>query len=246
MSLKQALKKTARSTARTFGFDLVAADHLTQGSSRRAKMMNYNDIRTVIDVGANRGDYAGELRESGFQGRIISFEPVASAFQLTSARAAADPSWEAFNFAVGATPGTLEINVASHTAGSSSLLPMLQTHQDNAPDIHYVGKQKIEVVTLDNALAGKLDTAGPLLLKVDTQGYEAQVLRGASTILPHVRLIECELSFVPLYEGQPTFKQMMELIDSLGFEPVNFEPGFVAADSGYCLQLDGLFARKQA
>jgi len=72
-----------------------------------------------------------------------------------------------------------------------------------------------------------------VLLKIDAQGYEHTVLKGASDRFWQVDLIECELSFVPLYDGQLLFPQMIVLLKGLGFEPVQFVPGFVDSYTGH-------------
>jgi FkbM family methyltransferase len=237
------LKRTVRAVLRKTGRALVRVEHLNPAASRRAAMMRYHGIQTVLDVGANQGQYSSGLREWGFQGRIISFEPTSAAFKLLSARAAADPQWCALNLAAGAEDGTAEINVASNEGASSSLMPMLDSHRDCAPSIRYVATEQVPVRTLDNAIADIVAADEILMLKMDVQGFEHLVLRGATATLPRVRMIECELSTVPLYGGQLTLSQMLALLETLGFIPVDFDPGFSHPVSKHCLQLDGVFAR---
>jgi FkbM family methyltransferase len=243
MTLSKLLKKKARAALRTTGFDLVRTDSMNPIASRRAVMMRHHGIQTLLDVGANMGQYASEIREWGFENRILSFEPTSTAFKALSQKASGDAQWQVFNFAVGAEDGSAEINVASNWGASSSLLPMLDAHKDCAPDTKYVATEHVAVKTLDHAVANLIAPNEVLMLKMDVQGFEHFVLRGATSILPQVRLIECELSFVPLYDGQLLFRPMLEYMDRLGFAPVTFNPIFPHPVTGHALCVDGVFAR---
>jgi len=206
-------------------------------------LTTHNRIQTTIDVGANTGDFAEELRLSGFPGRIISFEPTSEAFKVLAARSKRDPLWSVHQAAIGETTGEMRINVAANEARSSSFLPMLDLHQKFAPTSLYVSSEIVSMKTLGEALDGKVQPGERLLLKIDTQGYEENVLRGAGTILPQVEVIECELSLVPLYEGQLLFTEMLAVIKDLGFSPVQFAPGFTDPRTGNSLQVDVMFSR---
>jgi FkbM family methyltransferase len=206
-------------------------------------MMRHCNIQTVVDVGANGGYYGAELRESGYSGRIISFEPTYQAFRKLAARAGSDPLWTVSKTAIGESESEVTINVAGNEAASSSLLPMLELHKQCAPKAYFVSSEKVPLNTLNHALKGILRAQDKVLLKIDTQGYEHMVLRGASEILSQVELIECELSFVPLYKGQLLFLEMLDLLKHLGFSPVQMYPGFTDPRTGFTLQVDGIFAR---
>jgi FkbM family methyltransferase len=245
MTLSKLLKKKARAALQMTGFDLIRTEAMNPIATRRAVIMRYHGIQTLLDVGANMGQYSTELREWGFENRILSFEPTSAAFKVLSQRASGDPRWEVFHFAVGAEDGSAEINVASNWGASSSLLPMLEAHKDCAPDTTYVATEHVPVKTLDNALANLIAPDEVLMLKMDVQGFEHFVLRGAASVLPRVRLIECELSFVPLYDGQLLFPQMLEYMAGLGFSPVTFNPIFPHPVTGHALCVDGIFARTE-
>jgi FkbM family methyltransferase len=220
VSLYEVAKKSTRAILRKVGLDMARAEQMkllnNPAGSRRAIMLRYHDIQTVIDVGANMGQYGNELREWDFKGRIISFEPTSAAFRVLSERATADAYWSVFNFAVGAENGVAEINVASNWGASSSLMPMLESHRQCDQEVQYVATEQVAIRTLDSALTGIVAPDEALLHKLDVQGFEHFVLRGATAILPQVRVIECELSFVPLYDGQLLFPQMLALLGTLG------------------------------
>ncbi len=239
----QIVKSAIKGLLHRVGYRLVRLNTLS--GSRRVKMTQHHDIQTVIDVGGNIGGYGAELREYGYTGRIISFEPTTQAYEKLAARTKNDKNWAVIKTAIGDVNGEATINVAANQAESSSLLPMLGLHEQCAPDARYISKEKVPLKTLNSVLSGVLLPHEKVLLKIDTQGYEHMVLKGASDILWQVDLIECELSFAMLYEGQLLFQQMITLLKNLGFEPVQFIPAFTDPHSGHCLQMDAIFARSE-
>lgn len=199
-------------------------------------------LDTVLDVGANIGQFGSALRASGFRGRLISCEPLTDAFAQLERRSANDPDWTVRQLAVGAEPGTLEINVAGNSF-SSSLLPMTRAHADAAPGSDFVGTQPVAVTTVaDLARELGVDPARALL-KIDTQGYESQVLDGAGPLVGQFAAVALELSFVPLYEGQRLFDDLVARLVAAGFTLYGLEPGFADPRTGRTLQCDGLFVR---
>lgn len=209
---------------------------------RLQRMLAAASVETVLDVGANRGQYAALLRAAGFTGTIHSFEPLVDAYSSLAARAARDADWHVHHFALGSAPTRTDINVSANSY-SSSLLPMTPSHLAAAPGSEVVGTEEVEVRTLD-ALVSELDLdAYRTLLKIDTQGYEAEVLAGAGSLLGKVAAIQLELSLVTLYEGQPLFDELRERMTELGLELVLLEPG-IADAQGRMLQCDGVFLRR--
>jgi FkbM family methyltransferase len=194
----------------------------------------------VIDVGANRGQYALRIREEGYSGRIISFEPIPEAFESLVKASATDPNWVPRQFALGQASSTLPFHVSENLA-SSSLLDVTSTSIDAFAGTRTVRSIDVEVRTLDEAIkAGEFGKRTHL--KMDTQGSELDVLLGASRVLDQIDTVECELSFVPLYGGQPLFFTVCEYLYSLGFCAVWVERGFRNKD-GELLQADALFRR---
>jgi FkbM family methyltransferase len=198
---------------------------------------------TVFDIGANIGQYAGMLRNCGYAGRIVSFEALPAVHAELTAAAAQDANWEvAPCVALGRAPGEAEIHVAGNLL-SSSLLLMEDLHLRAAPESRYVANQKVRVARLDELALTLKPEKGRLLLKIDTQGYEEEVLMGAGGVLDEVCAMQIELSVAPLYEGAPTLRRMLELCDQFGFNLYGLIPGFYEKHSGRLLQLDGLFLR---
>lgn len=202
--------------------------------------MREHGVEVVLDVGANIGQYAGELRAAGFAGTIVSFEPLGAAFDQLAKRAAADRQWHCHNLALGESAGSLKLNVSRNSV-SSSFLPATSALIATLPAVEYIGAEDVQVSTLDTLCLDLLDRS--TLLKLDVQGYELSVLRGARNSLSAMSLIELELSITRLYEGQPTMREMLVAMKDFGFELVSLEPGFSDPETGKLLQLDGTFAR---
>jgi hypothetical protein len=120
---------------------------------------------------------------------------------------------------------------------------MRREHEAAAPESAYVAKQTVAVERLDELASTLLPPAGDLMLKIDTQGYELHVLKGASGLLHRVVAMQLELSLVPLYEGAPTFSEMLSYMQSIGFEIFNIVPVFKDNRTGRVLQVDGYFVR---
>lgn len=236
-------RELVREGLHALGWSLRRYSWATDSFARRVKMLRAAGIATVIDVGGSRGDYSIALRRAGFNGRIISIEPLRDAYQELEKRAKADGRWEAFNFAASDECGEARIQVATNSV-SSSLLPMTAAHEEGAPDVHCNSSYMVQCRTLDDLGSGVVSAGDRVFLKIDTQGYEDRVLKGAAAIIQRTVLIECELSLVALYEGQLLFPEMLSLLETLGFQIVLLEPAFSDAHSGYCLQLDGVFAAK--
>lgn len=207
--------------------------------ARRQQLFSALDVDLVVDVGAARGGFASEIRSFGYAGRILSFEPLAAAFADLSSTSAADPSWEVRRLALGATPGEAEINVASNS-DSSSLLPMDERHVAAAPSVGYVATETVTVSRLDDEVPEH--AALRPFLKLDTQGFEREVLRGGSQALGRAVGLQLELSFVPLYTGGMLVDEAVTLAYEHGFVMAAVEAGF-SDPSGRLLQADGVFVR---
>lgn len=211
---------------------------------RRMRLMQRKNIAAVIDVGANVGQYAAQLRKLGYTGWIHSYEPLPEAFARLQARARPDPKWRVFQLAVGDSADPVTLHIAGNSE-SSSILDMAQLHLDAAPASRFVASVTVPSTTLDSILSEL--PAQPTLLKIDTQGYEGRVLAGAARSLNKIELLEIELSFFEVYVGQPLFRQIDSLLLAADFELVSLAEGeaFFDQRTGELLQIDGIYARRR-
>jgi FkbM family methyltransferase len=175
-------------------------------------------IETVLDVGANLGQFAGEFlrQEVGFSGRIISFEPVAASFSRLEAASAADPNWQVLPYALGAETGTLTINVAAGSKLSSFLDPSDAAPQQFREPNTTAQRETAQVRRLDDVIPPDIDISRTYL-KLDTQGFDLSVARGATRTLPSIPALQTELSLIPLYNGMPHMRDALAFFEKRGF-----------------------------
>lgn len=231
-----------KSLLRRLGLELHRYSAASSDDARRLRILEGAGIDVALDVGANVGQYATGLRQSGFRGRIVSFEPQSAQFARLQAAAAADPRWECRRLALGSEEGSAELRIGGSTE-TSSLLEVEQ-HLAEVPEWRTAGTETVPVARLD-ALAPELLRDGErVLLKIDVQGYELEVLRGATEMLGAVHALEIELLLVPLYRDQASYLETLEHLDAAGFRLASVSPGYVHAPSGHMVYLDGLLVRK--
>jgi FkbM family methyltransferase len=234
-----------RSTGRLLGAEVQRFEPATSRIAQMRAMFAEHRVDLVFDVGANVGQFGAELRgDVGYRGQIVSFEPTLAAYGALSRRAAADGRWTvAERAAVGAAPGHIAMNISDNSV-SSSALPMLAAHEHSAPTSRYVGSEMVPVLTLDSVAPGYLSRASAGFVKIDTQGYEMQVLQGAANTLAQVVGLQLEVSLIPLYEGQVLMPQLLAYVADLGFELWGMTTAFADRRSGRTLQMDATFFRR--
>lgn len=208
---------------------------------RRAKLMASEGIDLVVDVGANVGQYGMRLRANRYTGRIVSFEPYGQAFAQLRRTASRDPAWDVHRVALSDAEGELELNVSGNSF-SSSLLPLTDRHLESAPGSAFVASEVVPTARLD-AMWSEVVGAARAWLKLDVQGFELHVLRGAGDRLGEARAVQVELSLEPLYEGAPDWRAVVDWLTGRGFALVGVEPGFDDPTSGRMLQFDAVFVK---
>jgi len=231
--------------ARSTTFE-VSRPYSERGWKRQfVKQLESRRVNIVIDVGANSGQYATNLRMAAYKGRIISFEPLSEPFSCLERNASRDPLWDCRQCALGDVDGIISINVAGNAGASSSVLPMLKSHQDAFPPANYIGTEEVPIYRLDTVAPEFLRPTDMTFLKIDVQGFEKQVIAGGkSTLNDRVVGMQLELSFVPLYEGGMLFREALDLVYSLGFTLTGLLSGFTDPRDGRMLQADGIFFRE--
>jgi FkbM family methyltransferase len=237
------LKSLVRTSLLRAGIDIHRATPASNPYAQICRCLEVHGIDLVFDVGANTGQFATGLRTMGFRGRIVSFEALSSAHARLVSTAANDSSWVVHpRCALGDHDGEAAMNIAGNSV-SSSVLPMTEKHATAAPGSAYVGTELVPLVRFDSVAGPYLGGARAPFLKIDTQGYEWQVLDGARATLPSVAGVLCEMSLVPLYEGQRLWKDVLGKLEQAGFALWALQTGFVDSRDGRTLQADGIFFR---
>jgi FkbM family methyltransferase len=241
--LARALRERTTPLVRRAGVDLRRWVPRYDDVGRRVMLLNHHRVDCVWDIGANAGQYGQGLRAAGYTGRIVSFEPLSTAFAELSARAARDPAWTCFHVGFGDVAGRFEIHVAANSQ-SSSLLPMLDLHREAAPHAEYVGTEQVRIETIDEYCSAHPELMGRrTFLKIDAQGYEARILSGGAKTLPTLAGLQMEMSLQALYEGEKLMPELLGDAEALGFRLESLELGFVNPRTGRQLQADGIFFR---
>lgn len=246
----RAKPKTARPTSMTIldrgivhfrRFALRVARHL--GDPHRAEVdwraLPGGAPATVIDIGANEGQFAAAIRSRLPQAFLHSFEPLAGPFARLAARASGDPRHEAHPVALADRIGRASIHTGGRTAASSLFAPA-EALRLNYPGLALDQTEEIDVTTLDSWAAGRtLET--PILVKLDVQGSEAAAIKGGERTLRRASAVWTELSLVELYDGQPLFVDVAIELRRLGFELASIRNLTRGRDGYHDLQCDALF-----
>ena len=238
-------RDAAKSFARSLGLELRRFAPVSSYAAQLRAMLSWHRVDLIFDVGANAGHFGRELRRQvGFTGRIVSFEPMRAAHERLSAKARKDPLWDvAPRAAIGAQEGTVTMNIARNSV-SSSVLPMLEIHARAAPGSRYTDTETVRLAALDALTPGYFRQESIAFLKVDTQGYESEVLKGATRTLARVVGVQLELSLIPLYAGQLLMPELLEFMRDTGFDLWAITPAFTDPQNGRLLQVDAAFFRR--
>ena len=212
-------------------------------NARFLTMLSYHNVNVIFDIGANEGQFGVILRDVGYKGKIISFEPLTQARKMLNKISQNDRLWEvAKQSAIGEVNGEIEINIAGNSE-SSSILNMLDSHIKAAPNSKYVGNERVPLITLDTIAPDFIEHDSILFLKIDTQGYEEKVMNGAHELMKNVVGLQLEISLVPLYEGHSLLDEMLQNLKEKGFELWGLSTVFSNPDTAQLLQIDATFFR---
>jgi FkbM family methyltransferase len=155
-----------------------------------------------------------------------------------------DDKWSIHNFALGNFEGTTTIHIAENSF-SSSILNILPAHVESAPESRYISDCQIQIHTLDNVFQKLVSADSKTYLKIDTQGFEKNVLEGAAKSLEFVNAIQLELSLIPLYENESLAQEMIQYLKERGFILQLIEQGHSNYNTGEILQIEAYFFRSQ-
>ena len=249
-SVTSALSKAAKAIFRSLGYELIPSpmnawyeQRLTLGK-HLMQVFDRCRINCVIDVGAHYGEYGAFLREIGYTGRLISFEPVRRNFEQLRKRSVQDAHWQVNNMALGGADTTAEIKVFHETELSSFLTPndYCAEHMGNKDLI--AGTEQVQVKTVDSVFGQCVDGIEEprVFLKLDTQGYDLTVLQKATGHLDRIQGLQCELSVKPIYEAMPSYLDALPRMCEMGFEVTGLFP--VNRDSSFrVIELDCVMLR---
>ena len=222
-TLRSTVLRVAAGLGKRLGVDVIPSWRL----EHRELELHLRDIirayrvDAVLDVGANQGQFRSILRNHvGFEGRVISFEPVPELAKTLKSASLEDPSWTVRDCALGAFDGEQPLNVTHDTVMSSFLQPSAEAPHPRIAELSVIVRQETVPVR-------RLDSLWPELwqgneprrpfLKVDTQGWDLEVLEGAAGVLKSIPAILTELSLKPIYSNQPGYRVVLDRMEEAGF-----------------------------
>lgn len=238
---RAALTHPLRRLLQSVGLDIVRA-----GNAPRTTLLGLNQrpIRTIIDCGANSGQFARYVRQLFPDASLYCFEPLAEPFQSLSAWAEKQQGRvSCFKVALGQDDGTVTMHHhVAHSPSSSLLRTTPQEEARFAKTLRQVGVS-VPLAKLDTILGSRLDLmASEILLKLDVQGYEDRVLSGADRVLRKADACVLEVCVFPLYHAQAAFSRLVSLLDEYGFVyRGNLDQSY--SEDGQVMWLDAVFVK---
>jgi len=214
------LKELVRKGATLVGCRIGRLPSVELLSAHLASVFARLEVNCVLDVGAHVGQYGRFLRNIGYRGSIVSFEPVLANFAVLEQRRAGDKRWSCHRVALGRRQGTLPINVTSVTQFSSFLVPNRYSLEQfggfsEVDRVETVPMRRLDSI-LDDLVADIPDPR--IFLKLDTQGYDLEVLGGAGERIERILGLQSEMSVKPIYEGMTGYVDALSSIGAMGFE----------------------------
>jgi FkbM family methyltransferase len=232
----------AKDLLRSVGIDLVKYDMYHSEDVLLHKILKNFNVNTILDVGANEGQYASQVIKQGYTGKIYSFEPISTVYNSLEKKAAISPQWSAFKLGVGSREEETMINVSENFV-SSSIFKVNNESISANPQTKIVRQEKIKITTIDDFFDSKGPFDKNVMLKLDIQGFELEALKGAIKSMPGIKLIQSELSFVKIYDNIPLFGEVVQFLEKNGYEVFTIIPGFRDNKTGRMFQADGVFVR---
>jgi FkbM family methyltransferase len=231
-----------------FGYDLIhiKRNHPTIESHLKI-LFGLLDINFVFDVGANDGQFGSMLRQNGYKGYIFSFEPVHTSYENLEKQSSRDPKWVTYNYALGSENKNMEINVTHATAFASFLDPNKYAEDIRAKEVPVTKKEIVEIKKLDDVFEGIISKHptenNNIFLKMDTQGYDLEVFKGAKNIINKIVALQSEISILPLYEGMPDYLKTITEYRKEGFEITSLHPVTRDDNTMFLVEMDCVMKR---
>jgi FkbM family methyltransferase len=213
-------------------------------ASHLRNLLELHQIDLVLDVGANRGQFAGLVRELGFKGRLVSFEPQSALQTVLKAAAAGDPEWIIMPCAVGSDNGTLSLQVFRNDAFSSLHAINAFGRQRFTGLVAEERTEQVEIRTLDSLWPEIADsTPRRVLLKTDTQGHDLAVLQGATAVLGSTKAILTEAALQRIYDDAPLYGELAAWLAARDFVPSGLYPISHRPEDLALIEMDAFFTR---
>lgn len=233
-------RQSTKSFLNSLGFDLIRTSKLAQFNLCGLKAI---PIKTVIDIGANTGQFARAMSLHFPEATFLCFEPLPEPYvALEHWARETNGRVQTFNVAIGDQDGQKQMYFHRDFSPSSSLLVATDLSEILFPAIKNQERVAVKLVTLDRALQNtKLEDK--ILIKLDVQGFEDRVLKGGKEIFGKATACILEISLDTLYEGQADFRELCTQLDQMNYRYAgNLDQ--VYAEDGHVIYLEAVFLRK--
>jgi FkbM family methyltransferase len=215
---------------------------LPQEKLAAARQLVLTSCDFVVDIGANNGQWIAAVRSHGYDGEAMCIEPLKTNYNKL--KMGSSRNTVAINCAVGNKNGYMYINQASNDGLSSSILELDDYHINAVPDIKYTGKEKVKISKLSKIL--ETNTHKKLFVKIDTQGYEFEVLKSINKKnFNIIHAFEIETNLVSTYKNLTLIEDVIKFLRNKGYRPLRIENGFGMPNFGQQLQVDILFVKNE-
>lgn len=209
-----------------------------------ALVLEKNGIDLFLDVGANVGQTGTKLRQHGYAKKIISFEPLRSCHGKLCDVAKSDQDWQIFErMALGDYDGETDIS-ESEASDLSSLAPPTSALREAFPKARSTKTETVKIRRLDTLFKDGFDGERPFL-KIDAQGNDFAVLKGAQGVFDKIHGVQVEASLLPLYENEPSYLDILQFLHSSGMEPHIIAERTFSRRLSRQLQIDVVFFRDE-
>lgn len=236
-----------------FLFNSIGFDIRHNKSSKRFKKIEHEmflkenkwltdyQFCTIIDIGANEGQFAKKARNLFPNSLIISFEPIPTIYENLKASFLDDKRFKSFNVGLGQKEEKMKLWLNEYTP-SSSILKM-NRHTEHFDFAVKQNQIEIRIDQLDN-YKSEFDSSQPYMVKIDVQGYEDKVIKGGKEIIKNAQLIITEVSFSSLYQEQVLFDQIYMTLKDMGFKYAGNYEQLYSPVNNEVLQADAIFIKE--
>ena len=241
ITVKKILHKSFKRLGYTITNDSVFKGQSSNFFASHKWLIELNFL-TILDIGANKGQFASKFRMLFPNAFIYSFEPIQEIFEILNNRFSKDLKFKSFNLGLGLESGEFDF-FQKDFSDSSSLMRSKDLLKENFPQTQNEKKIKIQIESLDN-ISNSINLELPMLIKIDVQGFEKMVILGGKQTIKKASVLIVEVSFYELYEDQEYFDSIYSVLCDLGFKYMGNYDQLYSPNDGSILQADAIFFKE--
>lgn len=206
--------------------------------------LKYLKVDLVLDIGSNGGQFIDEIREGGYAGDIVGFEPLSDEFRRLLDRYGSDRRVKIYPYALGNSSGTAQIHFDPKATNLASLSKVNDNFKDEWGDINSFS-ESVPLRKLDDIWDEAAGQSKNVFVKIDAQGNDHAVLEGSQSHFDRISGIQTELSIKPLYLDQKTILETIDFLREKGFYLRSLKPVSASKKCGELFEVDGIFLKSR-